>query len=192
MEDKINQIKTGTFTPFVPNYGFNSWQGLNDETDKEIGDILIDRQERNLMLSKDFTTTLSEDIRIDTKNPLISAKLKKIESYIESVNPKLTIHESPMGLDVWGQVNFKGGATAMHKHENFFAFVYYVSAPKNCGMLNFYVNYDTKHEICKADPATGTLLFFPAWVPHFTMRNNSEEPRIVISGNVHFEDRNAK
>ena len=91
----------------------------------------------------------------------------------------------------WGQYYYVDDYHEIHDHyPNQWAFVYYVNAPDDCGMLNWYINYDTKFEVCKADPASKSLLFFPGWVPHFTMRNQSDKPRVVLAGNLDFGEDN--
>ena len=176
---------TGKFQPWVPNYGYHSWT-LKGKRDKELMEYLVKRNTDGRFVSNDYSLPTSEDIRIDPEKPFVKDTLDEILEKVRTVNDKLSIMKSNFGSEVLGQVNYKGGSTAMHKHENCFAFVYYVNAPKDCGMLNWYINYDTKFEVCKADPASKSLLFFPGWVPHFTMRNQSDEPRVVLAGNLDF------
>tara|TARA_Y100001970_G_scaffold21616_1_gene24693 strand:+ start:4171 stop:4749 length:579 start_codon:yes stop_codon:yes gene_type:complete len=178
----------GTFHPFVPNYGYHQWK-LKGERDKYLADYLMLRHNQGRFISNDYSTPLSEDLRVDAEHPDVSSAVEEIMSHIKTVNPKLKLMTNQFGQpEIWGQVNMKGGSTAMHKHEDCFAFVYYVNAPVDGGMLKFYINYDTMSHVCTTEPASKCLLFFPGWVPHFTMRNQSDSPRIVLSGNVIFGD----
>lgn len=179
----------GKFQPWVPNYGYHSWT-LKGKRDKELMNYLVKRNTDGRFVSKDYSLPTSEDIRVDINKPFVKDTLDEILEHVQTVNDKLSIIESNFGPQVWGQVNYKGGSTAMHKHDNCFAFVYYVNAPKDCGILNWYINYDTKFEVCKADPSSKSLVFFPGWVPHFTMRNQSDEPRVVLAGNLDFGESN--
>lgn len=182
MNDK--EIK-GIFQPFLPSYGYNSWT-LKGEKDEELMHYLLDREKRERFVSKDFSKKESENIRIDTELSCVKETLNEIMLNVKSISDKLQIMSNPFGLEVWGQVNHKGMSTAMHKHENCFSFIYFVNAPQNCGNVNWYVNYDTKFESCQLDPSKKSLIFFPGWVPHFSMRNHSERPKIVLAGNLDF------
>ena len=91
----------------------------------------------------------------------------------------------------------------MHIHSNYrWSAVFYAKAEKNCGDIvwqdpswitktmtqgsNPALNpYYTTYQIA---PETGTVLLFPAWLPHRTIPNKSGEDRIIISFNLFFED----
>ena len=92
---------------------------------------------------------------------------------------------------IWGQVQEKGQCTAYHAHKDYFrpptgrdlSFVFYLQANEDSGHLKFPIYI---HEVDYSKtivPNTGGLIVFPAHLPHFTLKNNSDIPRIVISGN---------
>jgi len=102
---------------------------------------------------------------------------------------------------LWININGKRDFNQYHEHpRSMFGGIFYIKAPKDCGDLVL-INPITTHQHY-IDPATietfneynsysynvapvdNKLVMFPAWVPHFTFPNESDEDRISIAFNV--------
>ena len=100
-----------------------------------------------------------------------------------------------------GHVNAPGTAHGMHAHpNNFLSGVYYVQVLDGADTINFhdaraqtaiiqptvteFTAYNTDQVVISVSP--GTLIVFPAWLPHSVDANQSELMRISISFNVMF------
>jgi uncharacterized protein (TIGR02466 family) len=101
----------------------------------------------------------------------------------------------------WANVDAPGAAHTMHAHpNNFLSGVYYVQAQEGADTINFHdpraqtaiirpavaelTAYNTDQVVISISP--GTLIVFPAWLPHSVDANHSELMRISISFNVMF------
>ena len=101
----------------------------------------------------------------------------------------------------WANVNAPGAAHRMHAHpNNFLSGVYYVQVQEGADTINFHdpraqtaiirpavtelTAYNTDQVVISVSP--GTLIVFPAWLPHSVDANQSELMRISISFNVMF------
>jgi uncharacterized protein (TIGR02466 family) len=101
----------------------------------------------------------------------------------------------------WANVNAPGAAHRMHAHpNNVLSGVYYVQVQDGADTINFHdpraqaaimrptvtelTAYNTDQVVVSVNP--GTLIVFPAWLPHSVDANQSERLRISISFNVMF------
>jgi uncharacterized protein (TIGR02466 family) len=101
----------------------------------------------------------------------------------------------------WANINAPGMAHAMHSHpNNFLSGVYYVRVPAGADTINFHdprpqtsvmrapvielSANNTDQVVVRVSP--GTLLLFPAWLPHSVDANASVERRISVSFNLMF------
>ena len=100
-------------------------------------------------------------------------------------------------------INAPDVAHRTHTHpNNFLSGVYYVQVQDGADTINF---HDPRAQTAVIRPAvteltayntdqvvltitTGTLIVFPAWLPHSVDTNQSEVPRISISFNVMFAE----
>ena len=101
----------------------------------------------------------------------------------------------------WANINAPGAAHKMHAHpNNFLSGAYYVQVQEGADSINFHdpraqtaiirpavtelTAYNTDQVVISINP--GTLIVFPAWLPHSVDANRSELMRISISFNVMF------
>jgi len=101
----------------------------------------------------------------------------------------------------WVSVNTRGAAHRVHTHpNNFLSCVYYVQTQPGADTINFHdpriqtsiirppvtqlTGENTDQAVVQVQD--GTLLFFPAWLPHSVDANSSDQPRISVSCNVMF------
>jgi uncharacterized protein (TIGR02466 family) len=101
----------------------------------------------------------------------------------------------------WANLNAPGVAHVMHSHpNNFLSGVYYVRVPAGADTINFHdprpqtgvmrapvtelSAQNTDLVVVRVSP--GTLLLFPAWLPHSVDANASAERRVSVSFNLMF------
>lgn len=105
-------------------------------------------------------------------------------------------HYGDAEIRYWTNVNDSGSRNAMHTHQlHHFVALYYVDA-ENTGDLVFH-NPSNLTESCNPyapfagriawTPKNGDLLVWPAWMPHETDRNLSDNYRINIAFNIRFQ-----
>ena len=102
--------------------------------------------------------------------------------------------------NLWANVSSKGGSNKIHNHPNsFLSGVYYVKTPENCGALKIYdprivsqmivpekgddLNRDDWNEV-KFKPQAGKIIFFPSYLQHEALPNESDEMRVSMSFNI--------
>ena len=99
----------------------------------------------------------------------------------------------------WANVNAPGVAHRVHSHpNNLLSGVYYVRVPRGGDTINFHdprsqtgilrppvveLTADNTDQVVVRVGA-GTLLLFPAWLPHSVDANRSDQDRISVSFNV--------
>ena len=110
-------------------------------------------------------------------------------------------HPQVLITGCWANVNAPGAAHRTHTHpNNFLSGVYYVQVQDGADTINFHdpraqtsiirptvtelTAYNTDQVVVSVGP--GTLIVFPAWLPHSVHANQSELMRISISFNVMF------
>jgi uncharacterized protein (TIGR02466 family) len=101
----------------------------------------------------------------------------------------------------WANVNAPGACHRMHTHpNNFLSGAYYVQVEEGADTINFHdprpqtgivrppvtelTPYNTDQVVVRV--STGTLIVFPAWLPHSVDANESAKERISVSFNVMF------
>jgi|TARA_B110000483_G_C18201448_1_gene545432 uncharacterized protein (TIGR02466 family) len=137
------------------------------------------------------------DIKIPELTNLVHCIFHNTERLILKYDLPKTYHIDPL----WININGKRDFNQLHEHPgSIFGGIYYINAPKDCGDLvminpvNTHQHYIDPRSIenfnefnsfsWKVTPATNKLVMFPAWVPHFTFPNESDEDRISIAFNI--------
>ena len=111
-----------------------------------------------------------------------------------------TFCPSSLGI-CWGNVTTSGASHAMHSHpNNYLSGVYYVQTGPGADTVNF---HDPRPQAGVVRPpvteltgqntdqvvvnvTNGTLLMFPAYLPHSVSASESDEQRISVSFNLMF------
>lgn len=116
---------------------------------------------------------------------------------IQSVNNNPAA--KPSFINMWTTIYPTGAYVPEHVHSNaLLSGVFYAKAPPGCGNLVFkdpaYVaktmfmrkagEFPTVNTMHVIDVKTGTMVLFPAWLPHQTEPNESSEDRIIVSFNL--------
>ena len=114
-------------------------------------------------------------------------------------------HIIPEITGMWGCINQPGSHNKLHNHPyNFLSGVYYLQTPEDSGRIIFHEpkpqaeilspprianqSIHVAHRV-NFEPKKNTLLLFPSWLCHEVEENNSQEERIIISFNIHFNRR---
>lgn len=138
------------------------------------------------------------------RKPELAALVAHIERATRDVLMFLKVADAPFQITgCWINVLEPGGAHAMHSHpNNFLSGVYYLRAQAGADAINFHdprpqaavirppvielTTYNTDQVVLPV--CEGTLLMFPAWLPHSVSVNTSELTRVSVSFNVMFAD----
>ena len=114
------------------------------------------------------------------------------------------LHVAHTGFEItgcWVSVNAKGAAHRVHTHpSNFLSCVYYVQAQPGADTINFHdpriqtsimrppvtqlTGENTDQAVVQV--RNGTLLLFPAWLPHSVDANSSDQSLISVSCTIMF------
>lgn len=140
-----------------------------------------------------------------TKNLIDDKEWTEVVSFIKEFSA-LMIDDAYHGAcgyglsNVWSTVYPKGAYVPEHVHSNsMLSGVFYAKTPKNCGNIifkdpswvtktmmfvkNAYPPNLTNYEF---EVEEGLMILFPAWLPHSTNKNESDEDRIIVSFNIEF------
>lgn len=140
-----------------------------------------------------------------TKNLIDDKEWTEVVSFIKEFSA-LMIDDAYHGAcgyglsNVWSTVYPKGAYVPEHVHSNsMLSGVFYAKTPKNCGNIifkdpswvtktmvfvrNSYPPNLTNYEF---EVEEGLMILFPAWLPHSTNKNESDEDRIIVSFNIEF------
>jgi uncharacterized protein (TIGR02466 family) len=133
-----------------------------------------------------------------------AALVRAIEAAVREVLEFLKLGHPEFGITgCWANVAAPGGWHRLHAHpNNFLSGVYYVQVQEGADTINFHdprpqagvlrppvtelTAYNTDQVVVNV--ATGTLLVFPAWLPHSVDPNRSAGHRISVSFNVMFRE----
>lgn len=120
---------------------------------------------------------------------------------IQSVNDA---DSRPAFMNMWTTIYPPGAFVPEHVHSNaLLSGVFYAQAPANCGNIVFrdpssvakimFMRKITEFpsvDTLEVHPVkTGSMVIFPAWLPHSTEVNESEQDRIIVSFNLGMVDK---
>jgi uncharacterized protein (TIGR02466 family) len=138
------------------------------------------------------------------KRPEFAALIAHIERAARDVLTFLKVADTAFRVTgCWINVLDPGGTHAMHSHpNNFLSGVYYLRAQAGADTINFHdprpqttvirppvtelTAYNTDQVVLLV--SEGTLLVFPAWLPHSVPANTSAQARVSVSFNIMFAD----
>ena len=167
----------------------------------------------NIQLEKDILNWMNEDKGLSktnirgwhsTTDMHIKPEYKRLVQGLYEAQNKIYEEEhldsEPFLGGMWANVNPPGGMNRAHMHPNsLWSGVYYVKAPKNCGVLKIddprtsaamsrprikEGDIPTRlYREINCQPITGRLIMFPSWVTHCVDPNDSDDIRISVSFN---------
>tara|TARA_Y100000592_G_scaffold98072_1_gene170236 strand:- start:402 stop:995 length:594 start_codon:yes stop_codon:yes gene_type:complete len=108
---------------------------------------------------------------------------------------------------LWAMVNCPGSRNNVHTHPyNYLSGVYYLKVPKKSGNLVFLEpkpqaevlsppkkensSVYTAHSV-SWEPKENSLIFFPSWLQHEVLTNNSNDDRVILSFNINWRKEDA-
>tara|TARA_R110000803_G_scaffold7143_1_gene22993 strand:+ start:201 stop:707 length:507 start_codon:yes stop_codon:yes gene_type:complete len=113
-------------------------------------------------------------------NPLQGSETEKLIESIKNQFSSTYILES-----YWSHIHKPLESTNTHNHQGSdISFAYYVKVPKDSGMFVVDLGPSINGPRIPIPPIEGSLIVFPAWMPHLVTKNLSNDIRISISGNL--------
>ena len=181
-------------------YKFEDYKEQNIELEKYIKN-LYEKDSRGLQRSN-IDGWHSPDFSLKEKDTAAYKFFISLRKYIIDVFKILGWRYDPDKIiltNMWGIINKKNNFNLPHIHPNcYLSAAYYVKTHEGCGKIKF-TNpnlvsrqrnplIENKTEFnqngIEIDPKEGDLLFFPAYLTHEVLKNNSDDERIVISFNI--------
>jgi uncharacterized protein (TIGR02466 family) len=138
------------------------------------------------------------------EKPELATLVGCIEAAVRDVLAFLKVVDAPFRITgCWANALGAGAAHATHTHpNNFLSGVYYVQTQDGADTINFHdprpqttvirppvtalMAYNTDQVVVAV--SDGTLLVFPAWLPHSVSANTSNRLRVSVSFNVMFTE----
>lgn len=180
-------------------HSFSDEQKLNLDIDllKDFSYFVKDNDQGRVISNYGGWQSNNLDITIPELSSLVSSIFHNTERLILKYNLPRRYRIDPL----WININGKRDFNQYHEHpKSTFAGVFYIHAPENCGDLVL-INPVTTHQhyidpktieqfnefnsySWKVKPESNKLVMFPAWVPHFTFPNESNDDRISIAFNI--------
>ncbi|MDH4607283.1 2OG-Fe(II) oxygenase family protein [Pseudomonas sp. BN102] len=136
------------------------------------------------------------------RKPELAALVTHIEVAVSEVLAFIKVVDAPFRITgCWANALGPGAPHPMHSHpNNFLSGVYYVQTQEGADRINFHdprpqaavirppvtalMAYNTDQVVLTV--RDGTLLIFPAWLPHSVPANTSDRLRVSVSFNVMF------
>lgn len=136
------------------------------------------------------------------RRPELAALVAQIEAAVGDVLAFIKVVDAPFRITgLWANALGPGAAHPMHSHpNNFLSGVYYLQTQEGADSINFHdprpqtavirppvtalMAYNTDQVVITV--RDGTLLIFPAWLPHSVPANTSDRLRVSVSFNVMF------
>ncbi|MCY1511761.1 hypothetical protein D9M68_461980 [compost metagenome] len=136
------------------------------------------------------------------RKPEFAALVSHIEAAVSDVLAFIKVVDTPVRITgCWANALGPGAAHPLHSHpNNFLSGVYYVQTQEGADTINFHdprpqtavirppvtalMAYNTDQVVLTV--SDGSLLLFPAWLPHSVSVNTSDRLRISLSFNVMF------
>lgn len=136
------------------------------------------------------------------RRPEFAALVARIEAAVRDVLAFIKVGDAPFRITgCWVNVLNSGAAHAMHSHpNNFLSGVYYVRTHSGADTISFHdprpqtavirppvtelTAYNTDQVVLPV--SEGTLLVFPAWLPHSVSTNTGAQSRVSVSFNIMF------
>ena len=186
---------------------FNALPICKDETDfrlnKDEFDFILNKTEYRDSKSFSGGVLLSKDTDVLRHEPMSRTKKFIIDKILDYRDNILQIEDDLGMTQSWSTINHKGNNHHEHNHPNtLISCVYYAQAssgdfvfkvPQSRIQEGFNFSYKIKQQntfnsaIWSCTVKTGDLIIFPGHLNHFSLPNNSNEPRIMIGSNFFIE-----
>ena len=181
-------------------YKFEDYKEQNIELEKYIKN-LYEKDSDGLQRSN-IDGWHSPDFSLKEKDTAAYKFFTSLRKYLVDVFNILGWQYDPNKIimtNMWAIINKKNNFNLPHIHPNcYLSAAYYVKTQDGCGKIKFtnpnlvsrqrvpliQNKTDFNQNGIEIDPKEGDLLFFPAYLTHEVLRNNSDDERIVISFDI--------
>jgi uncharacterized protein (TIGR02466 family) len=181
-------------------YKFEDYKEHNEELEKYIKNLYAKDTEG--LQRSNIDGWHSPDFSLKEKDTAAYKFFTSLRKYLIDVFKVLGWQYDPNKIimtNMWAIINKKNNFNLPHIHPNcYLSAAYYVKTHDGCGKIKFTNpnlasrqrsplienKTDFNQNGIEIDPKEGDLLFFPAYLTHEVLRNNSDEERIVISFNI--------
>ena len=182
-------------------YKFEDYKEQNIELEKYVKNLY--EKDSNGLQRSNIDGWHSPDFSLKEKDTAAYKFFTSLRKYLVDVFKILGWRYDPDKIimtNMWAIINKKNNFNLPHIHPNcYLSAAYYVKTHDGCGRIKFTNpnlasrqrsplienKTDFNQNGIEIDPKEGDLLFFPAYLTHEVLRNNSEEERIVISFNIY-------
>ena len=181
-------------------YKFEDYKEQNIELEKYIKNLY--KKDSNGLQRSNIDGWHSQDFSLKEKDTAAYKFFSSLRKYLIDVFKILGWKYDPNKIimtNMWAIINKKNNFNLPHIHPNcYLSAAYYVKTHDGCGKIKFTNpnlvsrqrsplienKTDFNQNGIEVDPKEGDLLFFPAYLTHEVLRNNSDRERIVISFNI--------
>ena len=181
-------------------YKFEDYKEQNIELEKYIKNLY--EKDSNGLQRSNIDGWHSPDFSLKEKDTAAYKFFTSLRKYLIDVFKVLGWQYDPNKIimtNMWAIINKKNNFNLPHIHPNcYLSAAYYVKTHDGCGKIKFTNpnlasrqrsplienKTDFNQNGIEIDPKEGDLLFFPAYLTHEVLRNNSDKERIVISFNI--------
>ena len=181
-------------------YKFEDYKEHNEELEKYIKNLYAKDNEG--VQRSNIDGWHSPDFSLKEKDTAAYKFFTSLRKYLIDVFKVLGWQYDPNKIimtNMWAIINKKNNFNLPHIHPNcYLSAAYYVKTHDGCGKIKFTNpnlasrqrspvienKTDFNQNGIEIDPKEGDLLFFPAYLTHEVLRNNSDDERIVISFNI--------
>ena len=181
-------------------YKFEDYKEHNEELEKYIKNLYAKDTEG--LQRSNIDGWHSPDFSLKEKDTAAYKFFTSLRKYLIDVFKVLGWQYDPNKIimtNMWAIINKKNNFNLPHIHPNcYLSAAYYVKTHDGCGKIKFTNpnlasrqrsplienKTDFNQNGIEIDPKEGDLIFFPAYLTHEVLRNNSDDERIVISFNI--------
>ena len=161
----------------------------NDQLERDIreaGDYLGGRTAAKCLMTRWDMHTVYESFVLVSEKAMEIAEACPLATKTDTEGAPL---EVPLYLnDTWGLVYTTGQSAKVHNHwPSLWSYTYCVSACEECSPLVF---PNAKWPL-SVTPKTSQMIVFPAWIKHEVPVHTCDHERIMLSGNLNVEKKDA-
>ena len=161
----------------------------NDQLEKDIreaGDYLGGRTAAKCLMTRWDMHTVYESFRLVSEKAMEIADSCPVATKTDTDGTPLKV---PLYLnDTWGLIYTKGQSTKVHNHwPSLWSYTYCVSACEECAPLVF----PNAKEPLSVTPKTSQMIMFSSWIKHEVPAHKCEHDRVMLSGNLNVDKKDA-
>ena len=153
---------------------------------REAGDYLGGRTAAKCLMTRWDMHTVYESFRLVSEKAMEIASDCPLATKTDTDGTPLKV---PLYLnDTWGLIYTKGQSAKVHNHwPSLWSYTYCVSACEECAPLVL----PNAKEPLSVTPKTSQMIVFPAWIKHEVPEHKCEHDRIMLSGNLNVDKKDA-